>query len=154
MRKAILFCLIFCVLGTLGWVSRGWFGDVSKYQDEISDLEKVNSFDEDSLKVFSEMEGEFYKETFIVTSYYPSPKQGGIYNAFGMRLKPNISCATDWKLIPPGSILNIDGKIFVVDDNGSHVEGNEIDICLPTSAEVESWGNKELEVWVFVPKKE
>lgn len=59
--------------------------------------------------------------------------------------------ATDPNIIPLGSILEIDGELYVADDTGGAIKGNRIDILMnvddPTSAN--KFGRQDMTVKVF-----
>jgi 3D (Asp-Asp-Asp) domain-containing protein len=62
--------------------------------------------------------------------------------------------ATDWRLYPPGTRLQIEGfpnDVFTVEDSGGGVRGNVFDIWFPDLATAVAFGTKSLHVTVLAP---
>lgn len=60
---------------------------------------------------------------------------GVVYGASGVELVPGYSVAADISLYPFGTILHINGKDYRVDDTGSAVKGNVIDVYVTSHQE-------------------
>ncbi|MBN2160341.1 MAG: 3D domain-containing protein [Spirochaetes bacterium] len=63
-------------------------------------------------------------------------------------------CAADWSVIPLGSIVNYDGKDYVVADVGRKIKGNTINILLDTHKESEDFGIKRDQTITFTRPSE
>lgn len=61
--------------------------------------------------------------------------EGIVYGASGVELVPGYSVAADISRYPFGTILHINGKDYRVDDTGSAVEGNVIDVYVSSHQE-------------------
>lgn len=94
---------------------------------------------------------------YVATGYAPlDPKavRGVCYSgdpkitASGVLTTPGVSVATS-KEIPFGTWLWIKGiGLRRVDDRGSRINGNRIDICFKTRKEALQWGRRK--VWVLM----
>lgn len=60
----------------------------------------------------------------------------------------NRTIATDWDVIPVGSEVSINGIVYVVEDSGSAIKGNVIDVFVGTEAESIEKGTYTTEVYV------
>ena len=58
--------------------------------------------------------------------------------------------ATDPKIIPLGTKLKIEGfaTVFKVEDIGSAIKKNKIDIWFPTHQDALNWGRQKRKVWI------
>lgn len=127
--------------------------ETSKKNEEIS--KKNIDFNVRATAAFKRMGGEFVRMEVFATAYYPSTEgvEGGYLNAFGRYLIPYISSATDWSIIPPGSLIFVEGdeRIRYVDDNGSDIVGKDVDLCMATKAEEIKWKNGRYNAWIWIP---
>lgn len=58
--------------------------------------------------------------------------------------------AADWSVLPAGSVLYIDGLgRRAVEDTGSGIKGDKLDIFMEDHQTALEWGVRELEVWVY-----
>lgn len=60
----------------------------------------------------------------------------------------NRTIATDWDVIPAGSEVSINGIVYVVEDSGSAIKGNVIDVFVGTEAESIEKGTYTTEVYI------
>jgi len=58
-------------------------------------------------------------------------------------------CAADPSVIPMGSIVTYNGKEYVVDDTGSGIKGNTINILLESHKDVYDFGVKKDQTITF-----
>lgn len=109
--------------------------------------------------------GERYIDTFkgCITMYtegykscgkYPSNPEYGI-TASGKRVKAEHTVAMD-KKIPFGTLIKIEGFddiVFEVEDRGSAITGNDVDVYIPEYPDGEKladiWGIQYRQVWVL-----
>ena len=62
--------------------------------------------------------------------------------------------AADTKIFPMGTIMYIEGYGYgVVEDRGSAIQGNHIDIFFKSHNKALEWGNRNMEVTIWLPKK-
>lgn len=61
--------------------------------------------------------------------------------------------AADWGILPKGTRVRLSafpGRTFVVEDTGSAIVGNRIDIWLPSHSLARQFGvHREIKVWVL-----
>lgn len=71
--------------------------------------------------------------------------------ASGRRVTPYVSCAVDTSIIPLGSTIMIEynGEMVYLraDDTGSAIQGNRLDIAVPTHDFALSMGVKTADIW-------
>ena len=76
-------------------------------------------------------------------------KSDGI-TATGTKVTANRTIAVDPKVIPLGSQVIIDGKIYIAEDVGGGIKGNRIDMYFPTHQEALNWGIKYKDVSIII----
>ena len=92
---------------------------------------------------------------YLVTAYcveeYPHVCGGNGVTASGTKPTPGITAAADWGQLPAGSVVYITGVgIRVIEDSGSAVTGNVLDVAVATHVEALSWpGYGHHEVWLL-----
>lgn len=88
-------------------------------------------------------------DTFDVTAYcdYGETRSGRI-------TKENHTIASDWSVIPKGTKVMIENRpyIYTVEDTGSKVKGNRVDIYMPDYNDCINWGIPEKEVYIVTYK--
>ena len=87
---------------------------------------------------------------FKITAYCPCKKCCGDY-ADGYTYSGTVATegrtiAVDPKVIPLGSIVEIDGVEYVAEDIGGAIKGNRIDLYFNSHQEALNWGVQEIEV--------
>lgn len=60
----------------------------------------------------------------------------------------NRTIATDWDILPAGTEVMINGKIYIVEDKGGAIQGNRIDMFVGTEAESNKFGVYYTEVFI------
>lgn len=92
---------------------------------------------------------------FELTAYCPCPICCGIYSnmenpttASGTRATQGRTIATDTKIIPFGSKVVINGKIYTAEDTGSAIKGNRIDIFYESHTEALYFGRQKAQVYL------
>lgn len=91
---------------------------------------------------------------FKLTAYCPCSKcngewAGGITST-GAMAKANRTIAVDPSVIPYGSKVMINGKIYVAEDCGGAIKGNRIDVYHDTHSEALDFGVQYAEVYLVV----
>lgn len=91
-----------------------------------------------------------YTAGFESTGKSPGDKAYGI-TASGAQVKENHTVAADWSVLPPGTKLRIEGldHIYTVEDRGSAITGNRLDIYIPDLDDALRWGVRERKVTVI-----
>ena len=80
---------------------------------------------------------------FKITHYCPCKTCNGSWGsktAIGTTMTPYRTIAVDPKVIPLGSKVEINGKVYVAEDTGGAIKGNRIDICVSSHSECYSLG--------------
>lgn len=80
--------------------------------------------------------------TFVVTCYALTGR-----TASGTQAGPG-SIAADWRVVPKGTHLQMDGYEGTVVDTGGDIKGNRLDIHKSSAAACNAWGRRKLEVFI------
>lgn len=83
---------------------------------------------------------------FRITAYWLNEDEYGDLTATGVRAQVNHTIAVDPRIIPYGSIIKIDGQIYVAEDCGGAVRNNVIDIWVEHQSN--SFGVKYKEIYI------
>jgi 3D (Asp-Asp-Asp) domain-containing protein len=98
-------------------------------------------------------DGQTFQAT--VTGYANGSDGGSVSNSTATGVATHWgTVAADWRLYPPGTRLQIEGfpgDIFTVEDSGSGVHGQVIDIWFPDLESAVAFGTKSLRVTVLGP---
>lgn len=70
--------------------------------------------------------------------------------ATGTTVKEGRTIAADWDVLPPGTVVQIEGLegTYTVEDRGGGVKGNHIDLYLSDLQHALEWGRQKRSVWV------
>lgn len=70
---------------------------------------------------------------------------------FDLKKNPDAKViAVDPSVIPLGSIVEVEGYgVAVARDTGGAIQGNKIDVFVPTKSQAQSWGRKEVKVTIL-----
>ncbi len=100
-----------------------------------------------------------YVDVFKITAYTAGYESTGKRpghpdygkTASGAMVKLNHTIAADWKVLPKGTVVRIEGLNYqyVVEDKGGGVNGKHIDLYVATESEAKEWGVKRRKVWVW-----
>lgn len=89
---------------------------------------------------------------FKITAYCPCTECCGIYSdgitADGSRATEGVTVAADTSVLPFGSIVQINGEEYEVQDRGGAIQGNRIDIYFDDHETAETYGVQYHEVFV------
>lgn len=94
--------------------------------------------------------------TFKITHYCKCKKCSGTWGtqtASGRKAKVKRTIAVDRKIIPLGSKVNIDGKVYIAEDVGGLVKGRVIDIYVKDHKTTIKKGVKYKKVMIWQQKK-
>ena len=154
------------VLAVVGALAAGWAMTVTALQSEAAALEQSRKAAQDNADHLAAelaarallpegMAEPVPLGDYLVTAYcceeYPHICGGNGVTATGTKPTPGITAAADWGQLPPGSVIYIVGVgIRVIEDSGSAVTGNVLDVAVATHAEALSWpGYGHHEVWLL-----
>ena len=90
--------------------------------------------------------------TMVVTAYCPCKKCCGKTDgitASGVKAKQGVTVAADTRLFPFGTKLEIDGKIYTVQDRGGVIKGNRIDLYFENHQSALNFGRQTKEVTIL-----
>ncbi len=87
----------------------------------------------------------------VLATAYSSDNGLGYITAMGINLHENPMCiAVDPSVIPLGSMVEVPGYgIAVAGDTGGAIIGNHIDVHLPTTAQAQAWGAKNITIQIL-----
>ena len=94
--------------------------------------------------------GEYLCTAYCAEEYSHICGGNGV-TASGTKPDPGITAAADWDVLPAGSVIYIEGiGIRVIEDTGSAIKGQSLDVLVETHAEAESWvGYGMHQVWLL-----
>ena len=92
--------------------------------------------------------------TYLVTAYCACEQCCGRWarhspgiTATGVRAVEGITVAADWSILPPGTVIEIEGYgLRIVQDSGSAIRGRRIDIFFTSHADALRFGVQKLKV--------
>ncbi len=107
-----------------------------------------------SVEITHESLGEF-TITHYCTCSKCCGKSDGV-TASGTVARPHWTVAVDPKIIPLGTVLQIEGIYYVAEDTGGSIRGKKIDICMESHEQAIYAGTKNAEVFKVgvMPAKE
>lgn len=133
---------------------------------EAQPMEQFHDFhNEDDEEIESEAAGEIYDiytsiGQFYITGYcgcdeccgyWASVRHGKpVTGASGEILKQGFSIAADTDVIPMGTIIYIDGQPYKVQDRGSYIKGNRLDMYFETHEQALQFNSGYYDVFVRV----
>jgi len=126
---------------------------IAKTEEITTDTEPAQNIPEPTLS---------YIGLFKATAYCPCVKCCGIWSkehpsrgqdfiqltASGTAPEEGRTIAADWSVIPKDSRIVIDGQSYVVEDTGTAIKGNRIDIFYENHEAALEWGIRDVEVYM------
>lgn len=157
-RKVIAMAVILIIFIALGY---GYYQlqEVKTELQTINDnsIKAIEHLYEDIEAIKSEMDGiesnlPTFAGVFSTTAYCKCEKCCGIWTdsptKSGTIPQEGRTIAVDPDVIPLGTQVIIDGKVYTAEDTGSAVKGNVIDIYFNNHEETEKYGRQNREVWI------
>jgi 3D (Asp-Asp-Asp) domain-containing protein len=86
----------------------------------------------------------------VITAYSPNdPRQGTGWKTASGRHAKHPGVAVDPRVIPLGSVVEINGSKYLADDTGGGVRGRHIDLRVASRGSALRWGRKHMIVKVY-----
>lgn len=123
--------------------------EIADLRQELAKSEQVVVNEEKDAKT---SENRAYLGTYKTTAYCGCSECCGKWadeeatTASGEKAVQGVTVAADTDVLPFGTQLEIDGKVYTVQDTGSAVTGNTIDIYFENHADAVAYGVQEKEV--------
>ena len=126
-------------------------------QKNVKKAQNESSSEPESVTTFAQTDndesGWTYLGTFTSTAYCNCSKCCGKWaggpTASGKMPQAGRTIAVDPKVIPLGSQVKINGKIYIAEDTGSAIKGKKIDIYYDSHSAANNWGRRSIEVYVL-----
>ena len=95
--------------------------------------------------------GSFSCTAYCTEEYAHICGEGHGITSSGAKAQPGVTVAADTSILPYGTVIYIEGVgLRVVQDTGSAVVGNKLDVAVNTHAEALSWsGWGSCRVWII-----
>jgi 3D (Asp-Asp-Asp) domain-containing protein len=99
-----------------------------------------------------------YYRPFKITAYTAGPESCGkrigdaLYGitATGTTVTEGVTVASDWRVLPPGTVVFIDGVgLRTVEDKGGAVKGYHIDVYMNRLKDARNWGKQYRNIWIL-----
>lgn len=168
-------CLILSILVVFCTIGLVWSLPKSSDAESIDPLPEVVEFHKEArpvMRMTTDDEKEIFKSiytsksyigyeyislgTFMTTGYDACVECCGNtlgITASGIHVHYNedgeTTCAVDTRVIPFGTRLLINGRIYVAEDRGSAVIGNHVDLYFPTHQEAADYATQYVEVFII-----
>ena len=121
--------------------------NVSRLQDETDRLTATLEAEEQLSLTYA---GAFSCTAYCSEEYAHICGEGHGITSSGAKVQPGVTVAADTSILPYGTVIYIEGVgLRVVQDTGSAVVGNKLDVAVNTHAEALSWsGWGSRRVWI------
>ena len=161
-----LICLVICIIGAFGWWSYiSTTSQLSKANREIIDLQENINITQDELneanKTIEDLKNDEYELVYLgeyKITYYCDERHSHVCGGTGVTKsgKPTevgVTAGADLSILPIGSQVYIQGIGFrEIQNTGSGVGGNHIDVLVSTHDEAINKGVKNDGVWLLIKK--
>ena len=121
--------------------------NVGRLQTEVDNLTAELSAQTDLTLTYA---GSFSCTAYCAEEYVHICGEGHGITSSGAKVQPGVTVAADTSILPYGTVVYIEGVgVRVVQDTGSAVVGNKLDVAVNTHAEALSWsGWGSRRVWI------
>lgn len=135
------------ILRRCDYINNGLDTQLSAKWHECNDYQLRKLSENESLKSkIQELKSKPQKKlvgNFKITHYCPCYTCNGSWGsktALGTTMTPNRTIAVDPRIIPLGSKVEINGRIYIAEDTGGAIKGNRIDVCVSSHSEAYAKG--------------
>lgn len=120
---------------------------IEQMQTEVEQLTDTLAADQSIALTYA---GEFHCTAYCSEEYPHICGEGQGITSSGAKVQPGVTVAADTSILPYGTVVYIEGVgLRVVQDTGSAVVGNKLDVAVSTHAEALSWsGWGSRRVWI------
>jgi 3D (Asp-Asp-Asp) domain-containing protein len=96
--------------------------------------------------------------SFTITAYTPNEESTGKrpgdpgyrITASGAEVQEGVTIAADWRILPPGTVVYIEGiGQRVVQDRGGAIKGKRIDVFFESEQAALEWGRQKRRVYLI-----
>lgn len=121
--------------------------NVGRLQTEVDNLTAELNAQTDLTLTYA---GSFSCTAYCAEEYAHICGEGHGITSSGAKVQPGVTVAADTSILPYGTVVYIEGVgLRVVQDTGSAVVGNKLDVAVSTHAEALSWsGWGSRRVWI------
>lgn len=122
-------------------------------EDSFEPAQKVQVYASPTSSIHVGVEELVYESLgfFTVYAYCPCEKCCGQWaggpTASGVMPEEGRTIAADWDVLPAGTEVFINNHKYIVEDTGSGIVGNKIDIFMDSHQDALNWGVRDLEVF-------
>ena len=111
----------------------------------------LDEADEDDIAVFIKQSLDEYRISYYCIEQYPHICNAGspYLTRNGNPVIPDYTIATDDNVIPLGSFVLIDNKVYLADDTGGNIKGKRLDIAVETHQEAIDNGIEYKEIYLM-----
>ena len=122
--------------------------NVSRLQTDVDNLTTELAAQTDLTLTYA---GSFSCTAYCAEEYVHICGEGHGITSSGAKVQPGVTVAADTSVLPYGTVIYIEGVgLRVVQDTGSAVKGNKLDVVVNTHAEALSWsGWGSHRVWII-----
>lgn len=122
--------------------------NVSRLQTDVDNLTTELASQTDLTLTYA---GSFSCTAYCAEEYVHICGEGHGITSSGAKVQPGVTVAADTSVLPYGTVIYIEGVgLRVVQDTGSAVKGNKLDVVVNTHAEALSWsGWGSHRVWII-----
>ena len=120
---------------------------IEQMQTEVEQLTDTLAADQSIALTYA---GEFHCTAYCSEEYAHICGEGHGITSSGAKVQPGVTVAADTGILPYGTVVYIEGiGLRVVQDTGSAVVGNKLDVAVKTHSEALSWaGWGSRNVWI------
>lgn len=120
---------------------------IEQMQTEVEQLTDTLAADQSIALTYA---GSFSCTAYCTEEYAHICGEGHGITSSGAKAQPGVTVAADTSILPYGTVIYIEGVgLRVVQDTGSAVVGNKLDVAVNTHAEALSWsGCGSRRVWI------
>ena len=151
-RRILLLIMLAALVGWVVYLGGDHTAAEAKSKPEIKTVishKATPSRGEESVRYIGVFTITAYTNGYESTQKKPGQRGYGI-TASGTRAKEGRTISADWTLLPPGTVVRIEGLdgTYVVEDKGQAIEGYRMDLFIRDLHQAKAWGVQKRKVWV------